>query len=421
MFNQGFNLKTSKYLILADGDCIVDKEILINFDKYKPLFDKYYVIPYNKSVLYLSSDDTLNFINNDLENNGLYIKNEDEMQSVGGVGIISSDIYYRIGGYDERYKGWGFEDSSFFNHKCIGLNIKIERIGSHLIHLWHPLAKRLENYYNNAAIYDSYSNKNTQDFINELGYSHLSNDIDYSRIKIVTNYSSNELVLESENFYKNIDLECIKIDGRTGTYGISFFEHVIRNLNSCDWMIYIDEDCFITDVSAMLDLLFYQIENNIAFSGMPDGGVISHRFHNPISINAFFTIINLKMLRNVYNGHDQWYGNDFDKFIPLNLIKTDIPENEKYSRTIAEGFKPYGVIYDNFEPYYKVFFTLLRNGGIPLYLDANDSDIDDLTTVLKNHKGVEFAYHTWFARSWHSKENKDRILNVINYCNSIKK
>ena len=423
LFNQGFNLRMSKYLILADSDCVIDRNVLINFDDYRSLFDTTYVIPYTNKVKYLSEELTVNFINNQLENDGINSEIDDGVHyAIGGIGIINSDIYYKIGGYDERYKGWGFEDDSFHN-KSIGLGVTISRIGGDLIHLCHPSAFSMgvSGYYDNSLVYNTYLDKNLQDYVNELGYSHLSKNIDYSRIKIISNSYHNDLEIESKNFYSNIDFEKIKVDGSTGIYGLSFFEYVIKNINNCDWMIYIDEDCFITNQSAMLDLLFHQIKNNIAFSGMPDGGVISHRFHNPVSINAFFTIINLKMLRNIYKGGDQSYSNDLDKFVPHSLIKTNIPHNEKYSRTIADGFKPYGVLYDNFEPYYKIFFSLLRNGGIPLYLDAYDSDLDDLTTVLKNHNGVEFAYHTWFSRAWPSEPHKQRILNVINYCKSIKK
>ena len=183
------------------------------------------------------------------------------------------------------------------------------------------------------------------------------------KIKIVTNYQSDELYSKSLEFYKDFGFEFVGINGSNGFYGFSFFNYMMTDeqFADCDWIIYVDEDCFITNKNAMLDLLNYQIENNIHCSGVPDGGVISHRFHNPISIIAFFMIINVGEMRKKYNFNDansMKYGHDLDKFIPHHLINSNRPYEEKFRRTIANGYTPYGIIYDNFEPTYKLFFWL---------------------------------------------------------------
>jgi len=245
------------------------------------------------------------------------------------------------------------------------------------------------------------------------------------KIKIVTNYQSDELYAKSKEFYNDLGFEMIGINGSNRFYGFPFFDYMMTNdyFNDCDWIIYMDEDCFITNKQALLDLLNYQIENNIHCSGVPDGGVISHRFHNPVSIIAFFMIINVGELRKNYKSevaNSMMYGQDLDKFIPHHLINTNRPYEEKFSRTIAKGYQPYGVIYDDFEPTYKLFFWLLRNGYNMLYLNAYDYPNDELTTVVKNQNGVDFVHHSWFARGWTAGTHKERITNLINYCNEIK-
>lgn len=262
--------------------------------------------------------------------------------------------------------------------------------------------------------------------INEPGISDGSyvynSSYDKSRIKIVSNSKYDDLYNHSKSFYNDLEFEKICISGKTGMYGMSFFDHVIRTRDDIDWMIYIDEDCFITDTEAMLDLLYYQIEKGYGFCGMPDGGVISHRFHNPISVNAFFTIINIRDIKEKYrkvSNVQSHYDKDLNRHIPHHLIKNNMPYDEKFERTIEKGYKPYGVSYDNFEPYYNLFFWMLRNGKKPLYLDAYDSPIDDVTTVLKNHEGRDFAYHTWFARFWRDKKHKARIENVVQYSRKL--
>lgn len=246
------------------------------------------------------------------------------------------------------------------------------------------------------------------------------------KIKIVTNFQNEELYSKSLEFYKDLGFEMIGINGSNGFYGFPFFNYMMTDeyFSDCDWIIYVDEDCFVTNKNAILNLLDYQIENNFHCSGVPDGGVISHRFHNPISIIAFFMIINIGAMRKKYNpfvAKNMVYGHDLDKYIPHWLINTNRPYEEKFKKTIAPGYIPYGVIYDNFEPTYKLFFWLLRNNYNMLYLNAYDYLNDDLTTIVKNHEGVDFIYHTWFARKWNTDQyHKERINNVYNYCKLIK-
>jgi hypothetical protein len=246
------------------------------------------------------------------------------------------------------------------------------------------------------------------------------------KIKFITNYLSDELYSISKEFYKDFGFEMIGVNGKNRFYGFPFFNYMMTDklFADCDWAIYVDEDCFITNKNALLDLLNYQINNDIHCSGVPDGGVISHRFHNPISIIAFFMIIKIGELRKTYNynnANSMKYDHDLDKFIPHHIINSNRSYHEKFSRTIAKGYSPYGIIYDNFEPTYKLFFWLLRNGYKMQYLNAYDYSDDDLTTVVKNHNDVDFAYHTWFARNWNDTPSQNkRIRKIIDYCNTIK-
>lgn len=248
-----------------------------------------------------------------------------------------------------------------------------------------------------------------------------------TKIKMATNYQCDELYNISKEYYKHLGFESVGIDGRHGVYGFPFFDNMLKDdqFSDTDWLIYLDEDCFITDTGAMMDLLQYQIDNDYHCSGVPDGGVISHRFHNPISIIAFFAIINIREIRKKYNSEEvnnMRYGSDLDQFIPHHLINPNRPHHDKFTRTIHPSYHPYGISYDDFEPTYKPFFWMLRNGFNMLYLDAYDYPDDDWTTVIKNHKGIDFGYHTWFARDWEcDPTNKQRILKIKNHCDTIKK
>lgn len=53
--------------------------------------------------------------------------------SVGGVVVVPRPLWERTGGFDERFVGWGFEDSAF--HAAAGGSL---RTPGEIWHLWHP-------------------------------------------------------------------------------------------------------------------------------------------------------------------------------------------------------------------------------------------------------------------------------------------
>lgn len=67
---------------------------------------------------------------------------------------ISRQTWQMVGGFDERFRGWGFEDSSFF-HACQAL-AGVERLEGVAHHLWHPRSPEkwpaLDEYQANEAL-----------------------------------------------------------------------------------------------------------------------------------------------------------------------------------------------------------------------------------------------------------------------------
>jgi len=50
--------------------------------------------------------------------------------------VVSRETWGLVGGFDERFQGWGFEDASFY-HTCEAL-VGIERMAGPVWHCWHP-------------------------------------------------------------------------------------------------------------------------------------------------------------------------------------------------------------------------------------------------------------------------------------------
>lgn len=77
--------------------------------------------------------------------------------AVGGAVMISREAYNSVNGQDERFQGWGFEDTafSFATTTLLGPHIRHE---GHIECLWHPILWRPEdeNYKRNKSLCDAY-------------------------------------------------------------------------------------------------------------------------------------------------------------------------------------------------------------------------------------------------------------------------
>jgi hypothetical protein len=64
-----------------------------------------------------------------------------------------------------------------------------------------------------------------------------------------------------------------------------------------DYVIYIDEDCFITDFYSLVNEFMNFTESGCVLAGPQDGGVFCHRNHSRLMINTFLSFWNIKLLR----------------------------------------------------------------------------------------------------------------------------
>ncbi|MBI5093574.1 MAG: hypothetical protein HZB26_14165 [Candidatus Hydrogenedentes bacterium] len=168
-----------------------------------------------------------------------------------------------------------------------------------------------------------------------------------------------------------------------------------------DWIINVDEDCFVFDNDRILGLLSFMQHNDYDFCGIPDGGACVHRFHNPVVTNPFFNIYNAGRIRpklreeSVFQINRVRYAPELERFTPRHLLKND-----------------HAYAFDDFECYYGFFFWLLLSGFKPLYLPSRELE-DGLTTELRDHEDVPFLYHTWFTRKYTRDEEHTRRIDHI--------
>ena len=63
-----------------------------------------------------------------------------ELETQSSMLVIPRKLWDDVGGFDERFKGWGGEDSAFW-HACHLLGGEPKRIPGNAYHLWHAPAK----------------------------------------------------------------------------------------------------------------------------------------------------------------------------------------------------------------------------------------------------------------------------------------
>lgn len=155
--NNGVKESSGDILILSDADVLLTKTSLKNTIKLLPKHD--FILPFGY-VVKMNPDTSATLLWNDhlnfreMEEDALEIINIRPGESsygdklAGGMQLITRELFDRVNGYDERFKGWGYEDTAF----CWKIQ---KELGDYpilnddkLYHLWHPRDNQLnwDNY-----------------------------------------------------------------------------------------------------------------------------------------------------------------------------------------------------------------------------------------------------------------------------------
>lgn len=92
--------------------------------------------------------------------------------SFGGVNVVSRQSFERVGGFDERFVGWGGEDDAFKHSLEVAVG-KTHVIPGCITHLWHPTTSRetdqRDGYYDkNLELLGRYWAADMPEFIDDL-------------------------------------------------------------------------------------------------------------------------------------------------------------------------------------------------------------------------------------------------------------
>ncbi len=216
-------------------------------------------------------------------------------------------------------------------------------------------------------------------------------------------------IMSTKIFTRSINYELYRMSGRCidlelprvrliNTTADGYFYRMLRD-TTCDWAINIDEDAFVVNSQAILDLLEYMKRNGIVNCGMSDGIMV--RPCNPAVTNPFFNILNLSAIRKKFDLEEIKNFNYFEHRdailakLPPHLLQVD---EERLAMTREE-------------PFYN-FFLWMAYHFRTLYLNA-EWHPDGISTILKNHQDVPMLYHSWFSREWRKDEQHTQRIEAL--------
>jgi glycosyltransferase involved in cell wall biosynthesis len=215
---------------------------------------------------------------------------------------------------------------------------------------------------------------------------------------VVATRSVDDRLFELSGRLLDPNIERVKL---TGTDADNYF-YAFNDIDA-EWIVNLDEDAFVIDWQRILWLVDYMEENDFDCCGVPDGGVIDHRFHNPISPNPYFSIHHNKRIKEKFDLaaiEQTTFTEDLKRFNPSHLFKP----NHRYE-------------FDNFEPYYSYFFWLLNTGSRFLWLDAESWARDPIATMTLDHEAQPLLLHSWYARDYQNQQWRFHL--AANFCQAL--
>lgn len=227
--------------------------------------------------------------------------------------------------------------------------------------------------------------------------------IDNSKIAILSTVNNFNLYAKSSALYPP-NIQSYVIDGRNGMFGIHSINYMMKifKRKDIDWLILMDEDALFIDYNLIFPLIKDMYQKDYIVCGVRDGGMLPERYGNPYVMNPFFSIINLKELKQIWNKKE--------------MLSNHYINEDEFNDDLSFLKYPYNKISMS-EPYYCFYFWLKRKNKKLLYLDITlPFNGDQITNTVQDLNGDSILYHTWFSREYGDQRGRHtaRIDAVFN-------
>lgn len=175
------------------------------------------------------------------------------------------------------------------------------------------------------------------------------------RIKFYCRSFDLRLYRLSRSLYETLGYPCVRLTDKSAD---GYFYAMLED-RDCDIAVNVDEDAFVIDTEAVMDIVGKVWDEGYANAGYSDGDPATTG-RDSVVTNPFFNVLNLKLIRSRF----------------------------KRSALHRE--------YSDAEPYYP-FFRWMASEFRTLYLPCERHG-DGITTIAKDAEGRTLCLHTWFSR-----------------------
>jgi predicted glycosyltransferase involved in capsule biosynthesis len=168
--NNAFKKSTRNIIVVADNDTIFDPVIIT---QSIALLDRYaWVVPFH-DVLNISEENSKKIYESKakwpLKVKIKDYRRKDFSRWAGKLNVLPRKTFKKVGGFDERFIGWGCEDTAF----ALSVNMRCgayHRLNSDVYHLWHPYVgtKGNPNHDANEAILKQYKKAKSKEEMKKL-------------------------------------------------------------------------------------------------------------------------------------------------------------------------------------------------------------------------------------------------------------
>lgn len=164
--NNAIKKVKTRYVLIADADTICPPFSIVQSFDYIDSQIPYasWVLPYAKNSYYnLTKKCTDLILSKGFQvplPNEKSLEHEHKLESWAGLLCMTASAFEKVGGYDENFIGWGYEDNAF-RLAMDTLWSRHVRINSYCVHLWHeaPEEERFSqpNIQHNRRLYEKYA------------------------------------------------------------------------------------------------------------------------------------------------------------------------------------------------------------------------------------------------------------------------
>jgi glycosyltransferase involved in cell wall biosynthesis len=172
--NRGASHATADHILFADADTLmIPDQIFSNLRMMRSDGSMWIVC---QQTYYIATNETTDYIISQEPNTREDFREMPMLDtlrnsiSVAGGYMVSRDQFESVGGYDERFNGWGYEDTAFLMAMETLWDYSVRPNDSYVIHLEHP-ATRFDspNIKQNEALFNEYMiRQNNRDRMLEL-------------------------------------------------------------------------------------------------------------------------------------------------------------------------------------------------------------------------------------------------------------